>query len=982
MRGFTLPRAGLLICAGLAMLSASCGSGTNDDLARLDSSPDPAVIAADAGRGAPVIAEMEQGALTRDGINADGLPPLPQPTRSANRTVLAVPGKNAMQKSAGTSISGERLVVQAPQKGIAWAMYGFSTAGGDEYAIELKSSVGDNPDQHYLAIADYGQDRWRWVGPYDGNGTYMIPQDGQYINDGHVYVIGLTCSGDRVVFDELELQLSTNPPPPPPTGLVATVQDGAVHLDWDAVATPGLLGYNIYYAERNFSQAGESTVVRYNLALIPPNGDPHVELNEIDTGTRYYFGVTSLAADQVESTMSNVATLQANFELYIDRVMFERTFPGYWVYVEGAGFDTQAGSTSVILNGSQTIGGANVQVTSPVQMRFRVPFDAPQDTQSNIRVKVFSKLSDSQPLYVVNPATPLKNWSQIGQTTYQEWQAYDPTGIAVDGGGRYWVGNENARRVDGFNPDGTPYDYVYISNARDIEVAANGDVWIKHGDGPEIWAYDPAGKTLEPAVDFTVLDDHFGSGDHFAIGPGNSWVVSDEENGRLARFIGNAFDRYIGSGTLSDPEDVEIDAAGRIVVADVANDHIYWFDDDGNLLGSYDGDIDTPDNTGEFNDPFGLAITPDGTVYCADINRDRILSFDPDSFEFTGEWGHSGYMDGSGKSLSDPTGQEGRFWSMWGIAADSSGRLAITDRTNQRMAVYDAGSGNVLFGLGDLVPDEGQWAMPRHVSIRHDTGQYIVLDEAAYSLTLMGLRNDVLDRAYLETSGNDADLITGRMGRTAYECCWGEDGKVYFSSDYTVLTEYTEDFSSYRVLATDWGSEDGRFKGNYSMAWWDGELFVTDQDNDRVQVFEDGFYKRQFAMPDPPNNSARRLAIDGYQGNLYVLSNAWSQSAEVLRFDLSTGAYLDKLVNDTGNNWGDALTVDAAGYIYIYGGTFLFTKYSTPDTPEGEYGKVASFGTWGDGDGQVRDISDIQMGPEGRFFISDDERRQLVVLAP
>ena len=115
MRGFTLPRAGLLICAGLAMLSASCGSGTNDDLARLDSSPDPAVIAADAGRGAPVIAEMEQGALTRDGINADGLPPLPQPTRSANRTVLAVPGKNAMQKSAGTSISGERLVVQLRQ---------------------------------------------------------------------------------------------------------------------------------------------------------------------------------------------------------------------------------------------------------------------------------------------------------------------------------------------------------------------------------------------------------------------------------------------------------------------------------------------------------------------------------------------------------------------------------------------------------------------------------------------------------------------------------------------------------------------------------------------------------------------------------------------------------------------------------------------------------------------------------------------------
>ncbi|MCB1216944.1 hypothetical protein KDL44_06105 [bacterium] len=979
MRAILAPHRGLLLCAAMALLLAGCGSGADETISRLDSGSSEGLVQHD-GRQAPATPETDNGALSRDGISADGLPPLPEVNRRASRTVLVVPGKNAMQKSSGTSISGERLVVQAPAAGIAWAMYGFSTAGGDEYAIELKSSVGDSPDQHYLAIADYGSNRWRWVGPYDASGTFMIPQDGEYIHDGHVFVLGLTAGGDRVVFDELELQLSTNPPPVPPTGLTATVQDGAVHLDWDASPSPGLLGYNVYYAEKNFSQAGESTVVRYNLSLIPPGADPHVELNEIDSGKRYYFAVTALASDQVESGVSNVATLQANFDLYIDRIMFERTFPGYWVYVEGAGFES--GATSVILNGSQTVSGGNIQVTSPTQMRFRVPLDAPQNVQSNMRVKVFSKLSDSQPLQVLDPATPLKNWSQIGKTTYQEWQAYDPTGVAVDGNGRYWVGNENSRRVEGYNADGTPYDYCYISNARDIEVAADGRIWIKYGDGAEIWAYDPVGKTLEPAVDFSVLDDHFDSGDHFALGPGNSWVIADEANSRLARFIGNAFDRYIGSGTLSDPEDVEIDAEGRIVVADVNSNFIHWFDDDGNLLGSYDGNIDTEGNVGELHDPFGLAITPDGTVYCCDTNRDRILSFDPDDFSFIDEWGRSGYMDGTGKELIDPTGQEGRFWSMWGMAADADGRLVIADRTNQRVAAYNASTGAVLFGLGDLVPEEGEWAMPRHVSIRHDTGQYIVMDEASYSISLMGLRNQFLDRVYLETAGNDGDLITGRMGRTGYEACWGEDGKIYFSHDYTVLTEYTENFSSYRVLATDWGSENGRFKGNYSLAWWEGELFVTDQDNDRVQVFEDGFYKRQFDMPDPGNNSPRRLAVDGYQGNLYVLSNSWSSSAEVLRFDLQTGAYLDKLENTSGNSWGDALAVDAAGYVYIYGGTFLFTKYSTPDTPEGAYGKIVSFGNWGDGDGQVRDISDIQMGPEGRFFISDDERRQLVVLAP
>ena len=970
---------GHLLIVMLGLLLASCGSSPAG-LSRLDS--DATTVVPPSSRPAETVAETDNGSLSRDGISTDDLPALPQPTRKASRTELVIPGKSASQKSAGTTISGERLIVQAPPSGIAWAMYSFSTGGGDEYAIELKSSVGDNPDQHYIAIADYSRNRWRWVGPYDGSGSFSIPQDGEYIHAGHIYAIVLTCNGARVVFDELELQLSTNPPPPPPLNLTATVQDGAVHLKWDKVITPGLLGYNIYFAEKLFSQATESTVIRYNLSLIPAMEQPSWELNELDPDKRYYFGVSSLAADQVESSMSNVATLLASFDLSISRVMFERTYPGYWVYIEGEGFDPQAGATSVILNGTATIGGSSVEVVDSQLMRFRVPFNAPVNTQSQIRVKVFSLLSDSQPLQVIDPSIPLKNWSQIGKTLYQEWQSYDPTGIAVDKDGRYWVGNENARRVDGFNADGTPYDYVYISNALDIEAAADGRIWIKHSDHGELWVYNPLDKSLVLGIDPEVVEAHFGQGDHFALGADGSIVMSDEVNGRLSRFRNGSFQGYIGSGTLSDPEDVEFDKNGNIVVADYANNDIYWFDLAGTLLGSYDGDIDTVGDVGELHDPFGLAVGQDGTVYCCDTNRDRILSFNPLTHDFISEWGDSGYMDGNGSDLSQPTGQQARFWSMWGIAVDANDNIVVSDRTNQRTAVYDSADGSVLYGLGDLVPKAGEWAMPRHVSIRHDTGEYLVLDEAAYCLTKMSRKNEFIDRIYLETSGSDSDLITGRMGRTAYECAWGENGKLYFTHDYTVLTEYSDDFSSYRVLATDWGSEDGRFKGNYSTAWWDGELFVTDQDNDRIQVFVNGFYSRQFDMPDPGNNSPRRLAVDGYQGNLYVLSNSWSQGAEVLRFNLASGAYIDTLESPGTESWGDALTVDAAGYVYIYGGKFLFSKYATPATPEGEYQLVSSFGFWGDGDGQLRDISDIQMGPAGRFFVSDDERRQLVVLAP
>lgn len=924
-----------------------------------------------------------------------GLPPLPQPPRKASQVSLVADGADAWGKCASAQASGDRMVLQAAPgaAGLGWAIYQFSTTQSAKYAVELRCQPGSDGDAYWLGLADYARGSWQFTGPFEGLGTLPALQAGDYLSDnGFAYAVVVAFDTARVVVDQLELKLSANPPPAAPAGLSAAVLPGSVSLSWDASTAPGLLGYNVYFATQTFSLPEQSTVSRYNDVLVPPTASPALELTELSTGQTYFFRVAAVVADQVESPLSNIASANTNYILALDSVMPTRQYPGFWCYLDGSGFNPQSGGTQVLWNGA-TLPASELRDVTANGLRFRIPEDADLDAAASVMVKAGPAVSDALQVVAVDPLSRPRAWAHVGKTLYQSYEMYGPGGVATDSTGQIFVAQNNAGRIDVYGGDGSFKTSYVFDNPCDLEISPSGNILVKEGGGPDLWWINKASGALSRALDPAVVDADWDGGEYCAFAPNGSggaddaYFLSDSDAGFVRKYVGGVQTLKIGEGTLERPLDVDIDGSGNLVVADEWADSVFWYRQDGSLIGKYDGSADLDPSDGELRQPRGIAVTADGAVYVADRERDRVLRLNPLSHSFVSEFGQSGYQDGSGTNPPDPLGVEARFWGIWGMAATPNGKLVVSDDYNQRTGVFDPVSGALAFGLGDYTAPAGEFVTPSSIGVRASDGAYAVLDEASYTVTLLSRHNEVLDLAYLETSGDESDIATGRMGRPGMLLSWrgakaGSIGRLYFTHSYEALTEYSDDFGTYKLLNGDWGSSPGEFKGAYGLAVDSDELFVADEGNDRVQVFgADGLYDRSINLPDSASFSAHQIALDTERNWLYVLDRPWNDAAGVARFNAATGAYLDRL--DTGSV-GNLLAVDPAGniYVYQYYDGYLFAKYAPPASPGGQYTLLLRFGSSGDGDGELRDVQCLSITADGRFIIGDAFRRQLVILVP
>ena len=910
------------------------------------------------------------------------LPALPLDDKHASVTGLTLPGKDFYDSSAGVQISGDRLILASSAGVMRWAIYRFSSTEIAQYPVELRVDVGDDSDQYWLAMGDYTRSAWQFSGPFTDYGTFAVPPGHDFLSpQGYAYAAVITFDGARSVVDELELVMSQYPPPPAPTGLSATVLAGSVRLEWDSVDTPGLIGYNVYYALSSFAVAEEFHVSKVNLSLVPDSAEPQLNLTELSADTNYVFRVAAVVGDQVESKLSNQVTINTSYTLTAGDVFPQRQYPGFWAYIEGEGFDPAPGATTVSLNNSPVPAGT-VKVVDGKQLRFRVPLDTVPGVTYHLRVHTGSLTSNTLPLFVTESSIAPKAWAHVGRVLYQTYEMYEPLGVAVDPAGHIWVANAQARRVDGFNANGSVYKSVFMNDIRDIEALSDGRIVCKESNGPQLWVYDPQDGSIAAAIDSSVVDPVLGSGEFFAVSSSGILYLSDEENGLIHKFIAGAFDSSIGAGVLAGPRDVELDGSGNLVVADAELGKVFWFSPSGTKLDEYNGSIDDETDEGELHDPVGLTVAG-SMVYVCDRQRDRILRLNGANGAFVSEWGESGFQNGESTGMPATSGP-GYFWSIWGLAANSDGNLIVSDNFNMRVGVYRAADGMFLSGLGDYVPDPGNFVYPRGLSVRESDGAYAVLDRATYILTQYDRENQLIDTAYLETTGGDeGDIFTGRMGRHGESICWSSNGRLYFTHAYNKLTEYSEDFESYRLLAYDWGEEPSEFKGAYSLCEHNGYLYVSDRENARIQVFNGlGQYERSVLMPNQLEQRPDRIAYDSNSGNLYVLDRSWSEQSVVHRFNAQTGAYIDTF--DPGYTLGAALAVDAIGHLYVYHNAagFLLERWAPPATAGGAYTLVDRLLSWGDGDGEVRDISWLTISSDGRYFICDRERQQIVILAP
>ena len=148
------------------------------------------------------------------------------------------------------------------------------------------------------------------------------------------------------------------------------------------------------------------------------------------------------------------------------------------------------------------------------------------------------------------------------------------------------------------------------------------------------------------------------------------------------------FVRSFGAGLFVFPHGIHVDREGNVWVADASNPKttggkghvVVKFNREGKVLLTLGKPGVAGDSTESFNRPSAVITAPNGDIFVSDghggDSNARIVKFAKDG-KFIKTWGAKG---------SGP----GEFGELHGIALDSSGRVFVADRGNNRIQIFDA----------------------------------------------------------------------------------------------------------------------------------------------------------------------------------------------------------------------------------------------------------------------------------------------------
>ncbi|MEY3012577.1 MAG: hypothetical protein RIT45_1312, partial [Pseudomonadota bacterium] len=238
---------------------------------------------------------------------------------------------------------------------------------------------------------------------------------------------------------------------------------------------------------------------------------------------------------------------------------------------------------------------------------------------------------------------------------------------------------KNPRAV-GRAPDGTLW-VADGGNHRIRVVAKDGTVTTLAG-GAAGFADGPAKSALfNTPSDVLALPD----GTMLVVDIGNQRLRKLKLDGTTSTLAGSTAGFADGKGSAArfyNPYGADVTPGGVIYVADFSNHRIRRVTADGivtTVAGSGTGGyLNGTGTAARFNQPVDLTVLPNGNVAIADYANHRIRLMTPDGVvsNLAGS-GTAGYVEGAPSSA--------RFNYPWAVAADSAGRVVVSDRANQRI---------------------------------------------------------------------------------------------------------------------------------------------------------------------------------------------------------------------------------------------------------------------------------------------------------
>lgn len=186
------------------------------------------------------------------------------------------------------------------------------------------------------------------------------------------------------------------------------------------------------------------------------------------------------------------------------------------------------------------------------------------------------------------------------------------------------------------------------------------------------------------------------------------------------------------------PAGMDLDAQGRMVVANSDGNRLEVFNADGTLAGEIGVEtaaqalvpetIDSAMVAPYLAEPQAVAYGPQGRLYVADAAHNRVAVFDSSTGAYLFAWGRMGY-----------SGDYGMSYPM-GIAV-TNGKVYVADAGNARVLVYDT-EGHFIRQVGSRGLGSGQFDSPFGLGVDGE-GRLWVADNGAQKVVVFGADGQV-----------------------------------------------------------------------------------------------------------------------------------------------------------------------------------------------------------------------------------------------
>ena len=290
----------------------------------------------------------------------------------------------------------------------------------------------------------------------------------------------------------------------------------------------------------------------------------------------------------------------------------------------------------------------------------------------------------------------------------------NPIGVAIDALGNIYVADYSNHRIRKINPGGTSTS-IFVGGTQGvadgvgsaaqfnfpfgIAVDASRNVYVADRNNHRIRKITPAGVVTTIAggtqgyLDGTGALARFNHPEGITVDASGNIYVSDSQNHRIRKITqagvvttvaGSSQGFADGTGTAAkfdSPAGVTLDTNGNLYVADRLNNRIRKVTPTGVVTTfagrSVSGFADGPANLARFLSPSGVALDASGNVYVADRLNHRIRKITQAGVVSTVAGSTSGFGDGNGSVV--------RFFQPSGVAVDTSGKVYVADRLNNRI---------------------------------------------------------------------------------------------------------------------------------------------------------------------------------------------------------------------------------------------------------------------------------------------------------